>query len=158
MDYFCQSYLYIGPPPYPDNCNITIGCPTIKPKEEIQGGCEGYVFHEQSGCYRREFLGTQSYPGFDQLVCGYCDQIEGRIYYVVAAGTAFPCGQDLCLTGECCIDLTLQTTEPCQEFAFAGNSLCRVDIVDYTCQINPVQTYETGAFCYNLPSVTIELT
>jgi hypothetical protein len=54
--------------------------------------------------------------------------------------------------------LTLQTTEPCQEFAFAGNSLCQVDIVDYTCQIDPVQTYETGAFCYNLPSVTIELT
>ncbi len=164
MDYFCQKATGPEPvnppgsPPYPDNCEITIGCPTIKPKEEIQGGCEGYVFHEQSGCYRREFLGTQSYPGFDQLVCGYCDTDAGRIYYVVAAGVAFPCGQDLCLTGECCIDLTLQTTEPCQEFAFAGNSLCQVDIVDYTCQIDPVQTYETGAFCYNLPSVTIELT
>jgi hypothetical protein len=55
--------------------------------------------------------------------------------------------------------LTTQTVTQCQEFVDLGvSALCQVDIVDYTCQIDPVQTYETGAFCYNLPSVTIELT
>lgn len=155
MDYFCQTYLSIGPPPYPDNCNITIGCPMVLSKTARQGACEGYTLDAETGCYKRDYLETTEDPGFDRIVCGYCDDPEGRIYYD-AIGVANECGAGLCLTGQCCLspaDPTIQTV--CKDFN--DGDYCRIDVSNFACTIGTLQKFTTGAFCYNLPTVTIEM-
>jgi hypothetical protein len=62
------------------------------------------------------------------------------------------------LTGQCCLSLEDRNVQfACKEFSDSDSSFCRVDISNYSCSIRSVQHYTTGAFCYALPTVTIQL-
>lgn len=163
MDYFCQQVVgnNPGPPPYGDGCQITIECPEIQTKASFDATCEEYVLDAQTGCYELVDRSIVNVPGIDQFTCGYCDTEGGRVhYYLDMYGTFSDCGAPaLCTTGECCFDeVSPEIQYNCQEFISSGQSQhCRVDISDYQCTVGNVQTHSTGAFCFNLPTVTIEL-
>lgn len=154
--FFCQDVVPADPELFPEECVINTQCPSgIMPKVPREGGCEGYTLDAESGCYKRDYSAIVQEPGYDQVVCGYCDTEAGRIYYDVFAYSQ-SCGTGICLTGDCCLDVidpTIQTV--CREFN--SDIPCRIDFRDLSCQIDTVQKYTTGAFCYNLPTVTIEL-
>lgn len=166
MDYFCQQATgnNPGPGPYADECSITIGCPEIKPMETIERACQCYLFDEESGCYELQGSIAQQYPGFDSFICGYCDLPEGRFYYDTNMYNTFndSCNMDplICVTGDCCFDPAIPEVQyNCQEFNGERNSAnwCKVEISNYTCTVGALQTFSVGSFCYNLPTVTIEL-
>lgn len=160
MTYFCQSSIYPnpGPPPYADGCEIVVGCPEVKAKQSVDFGCKEYVFDSESGCYELIQTSIKNVPGVDQFTCGFCVTAEGTSYYFSDMyGTFHDCGvPGICTTGDCCFDFgTPEIQYNCQEFV--SDEHCRVDISDYTCNIGALQTHTTGAFCFNLPTVTIEL-
>lgn len=164
MDYFCQqvSGNNPGPPPYDDGCEIVIGCPEIQTKTGIDFPCDKYVFDEASGCYELVERSTKNVPGLDQFTCGYCDTEGGRVYYYLDMyGTFTDCGvPGLCTTGECCFDeVSPEIQYNCPEFISSNTfgAHCRVDISNYVCTIGALQTFSVGSFCFNLPTVTIEL-
>lgn len=163
MDYFCQATTGSnpGPPPYDDACDIVIGCPEVETKTGFDYPCEQYVFDEASGCYELVERSTTNVAGLDRFTCGYCDTDTGRTnYYLDMYGTFDDCGlPGLCTTGECCFDeISPEIQYNCQEFITSGLSeFCRIDISDYTCTVGSLTTHTTGSFCFNLPTVTIEL-
>ena len=164
MDYFCQQVIgnNPGPPPYDDECEIVIGCPEIQTKTGIDFPCDEYVFDEASGCYELVERSTKNTPGLDRFTCGYCDTEGGRVYYYLDMyGTFSDCGiPGLCTTGECCFDeISPEIQYNCPEFISSNTfgAHCRIDITDYVCTIGELQTYSVGSFCFNLPTVTIEL-
>lgn len=160
MAYFCQRYDILGDPPYPEGCEIVIGCPSVLEKESRPGLCQGYTFEafqQGTGCFQRDLFDQSAvYPGFDRIVCGYCIDENGIKTYYDAIGLGNVCGTDLCLADGCCLtqDQPPQVTT-CNEFN--SEQYCRIDVRDFECSIGDLQTYETGAFCYHLPTVTIQL-
>ena len=163
--YFCQQSIEGVPGPSPDDegCeNIVVGCPQIEGKQTIEALCEGYTFDAESGCYVYDGSVPDVWPGRDRFYCGYCETEEGIVkYYSDMYGTFGACAfAGLCLTGECCFTLDNPDTQfACQEFYsdIFGSPFCNVTISNYTCTIGELQTNTVGAFCFNLPSVTIEL-
>ena len=164
--YFCQKSLEGVPGPSPDDegCeNIVVGCPQIEAKQSIEAICEGYTFDSQSGCYAYDGNVPDVWPGRDRFYCGYCETDDGIVkYYSDMYGTFGACAfAGLCLTGECCFNCDNPEVQVvCQEFYsdIFGSPFCNVTISNYTCTIGELQTNAVGAFCFNLPSVTIELT
>ena len=163
--YFCQQPLGGNPGLSPDDegCeNIVVGCPQIEGKQSIEAICEGYTFDAESGCYVYDGSKPDVWPGRDRFYCGYCETDEGIVkYYSDMYGTFGACAfAGLCLTGECCFTFDNPETQfACQEFYsdIFGSPFCNVTISNYTCTIGELQTNTVGAFCFNLPSVTIEL-
>jgi hypothetical protein len=162
--YFCQQPTggLPGPPPYAESCEIVVGCPEVEAKQLAEGTCEGYVFDADSGCYAFDGSVLDSWPGLDRFYCGHCETDEGIVkYYTDMYGTFGACAfTGLCLTGECCFTPDNPDAQfSCQEFYGDqfGSPYCSVTISDYTCTIGELQTNTVGAFCFNLPSVTIEL-
>ena len=165
---FCQrESVSPGPPPYADGCEILIGCPEVLEKTAFDATCDKFVLDEVTGCYERVDQTIINVPGNDDFTCGYCDSETGErtIYYADMYGTF---GSEpvpgLCTTGECCFnEESPETQYNCPEFvdttdsAFAEEEFCRIDITDYTCTVGSLTTHTTGAFCFNLPTVTIEL-
>jgi len=157
----CQGYTNgPGEPPYPDGCSILSGCPEVLTKTaEPDGVCEYFVFDSASGCYeQKQSINTAPKPGRDRLVCGYCESGTGRDYYEYPFEEICNAGNFLCLTGQCCLSLEDRNIQfACKEFSDPDSSFCRVDISNYSCSIGSVQHYTAGAFCYALPTVTIQL-
>ena len=160
----CQSQAAnpIGPgePPYNEDCEIVMGCPEVQSKTaEPDGTCEYFVFESETGCYeQKQPVVTAPRPGQDTLSCGFCDTEGGRVYYGFFFTEICNAGSFLCLTGECCLALEDRNIQfPCKEFSDTDSGFCRVDISNFTCDISEVQHYSGGAFCYALPTVTIQL-
>ena len=161
--WFCTPVGDNTPPLDTEGCFIDAGCPTIETKTGINPGCQQFVFNEQASCYQYKGLGSVDYPGLDMLLCGYCiiDGVTTKYYsnlFGTLPGGAVP-PPDFCETGGCCF-LGFEFGQPvgiynCQEFSTDQN--CRRDILDYTCSIGDLVTYTTGSFCFNLPTVTIQL-
>jgi hypothetical protein len=160
--WFCTPVGDNLPPLDTEGCSLTPGCPTIEEKEGYTAGCETFEWNEAASCYQFKGIVSVDRPGFDRFYCGFCtiDGVTTKYYsslfetYVI--DPAFP---DICETGECCFSefaFGVPVAFNCQEFV-SGYSPCRADILDYTCSIGEVQTFTTGAFCFNLPAVTIEL-
>lgn len=167
--WFCTPVGDNTPPLDTEGCFIDGGCPEVEEKSAITIDCEHFEYNAQVGCYELKGWASQEYPGIDLFYCGYCtiDGVTTR-YYTELFGTYFTewLYPDLCDTGACCFDgfdagfpLPLYN---CKEFNTnvlnqEDARTCRADIIDFTCAIGELQTYETGAFCFNLPTVTVRL-
>lgn len=170
--WFCTPFDATVPPIPPldtEGCSINAGCPTVETKTGMSGTCEGFVYSAQASCYQLNSTAAVDWPGIDLFYCGSCT-IDGVTtkYYTELFSTFLidPGFPDLCETGECCFegfDAGLPVgIYNCKEFVTGSLtqedlSVCRVDILDYTCSIGDLVTYTTGAFCFNLPTVTIQL-
>lgn len=157
---FCQGLL--GLPPYAEGCEINIGCPTVReipPPQSLQCA-DYYIYHEPTACYTLvggQAAGSGNIITSTTLSCGYCIEGEETVYVNTPAVLIDLCapGATLCLTGDCCQDdLVSGIQYVCQEF-YEG--LCATVISDLECSIGEAQHFSGGAFCFNLPTVTIEL-
>jgi hypothetical protein len=161
---FCQRFSAAGEPPYAEGCEIVVGCPVIREipfPEGVDDRCPDYfVYNEEVDC----FVAVASRAGSGNLIestvvnCGYCIEdgqtIQGD-YPALLVDLCAP-GATLCLTGECCQNELANSPQfVCQEFY---DGLCATVISDLDCTVGEVQYFTGGAFCFNLPTVTIQLT
>jgi hypothetical protein len=160
---FCQRFDAAGEPPYAEGCEIIVGCPVIRNlpgPESIQ--CSGYfIYNETVDCFvlvGGQSAGSGNIVTSTTLSCGYCVE-DGQTVWadtpLVLLDLCAP-GATLCLTGECCQNELVNSPQfVCQEF-YEG--LCATVISDLDCTVGEVQYFTGGAFCFNLPTVTIQLT
>ena len=160
---FCQASL--GQPPYEEGCEIVVGCPVIREipfPENVDDRCFNYfIYNESVDCF--VLVGGQG-AGSGNLIestvinCGYCIE-DGQTVWadapLILLDQCAP-GATLCLTGECCQNELVNSIQfVCQEF-YEG--LCATVISDLECEVGEPQYFTGGAFCFNLPTVTIQLT
>ena len=158
---FCQASL--GQPPYEEGCEINIGCPTLRnlpAPESLQ--CSNYfIYNETVDCFvlvGGQLAGSGNIITSTTLSCGYCVEDGQTIWANVGPILSDLCapGATLCLTGECCQNELVNSPQfVCQEF-YEG--LCATVISDLECEVGQPQYFTGGAFCFNLPTVTIQLT
>lgn len=158
---FCSGVY--GLPPHAEGCEINIGCPSIReippPSPPAPLCVNFYVYSEAADCYILTAgpSGGGNVINSTQIHCGYCDEGGQTIWLdqpIMLLDLCSP-GATLCVTGECCQDsLNSGVQYVCQEF-YEG--LCATVISDLECSIGEAQHFSGGAFCFNLPTVTIEL-
>jgi hypothetical protein len=160
---FCQRFDAAGEPPYAEGCEIIVGCPVIRNlpgPESLQ--CSNYfIYNETVDCFvlvGGQSAGSGNIITSTTLSCGYCVE-DGQTNWAnvgpILSDLCAP-GATLCLTGECCQNELVNSPQfVCQEF-YEG--LCATVISDLDCTVGEVQYFTGGAFCFNLPTVTIQLT
>jgi len=160
---FCQRFDAAGEPPYAEGCEIVVGCPVIRNlpgPESLQ--CSNYfIYNETVDCFilvGGQLAGSGNIITSTTLSCGYCVEDGQTIWANVGPILSDLCapGATLCLTGECCQNELVNSPQfVCQEF-YEG--LCATVISDLSCTVGEVHYFTGGAFCFNLPTVTIQLT
>ena len=180
--FFPECENHNGPmPPNPSNppgleCFTSEGCPQILYKfYELELTCTGFEQYEENGCFMKVGGAIQQWPGWDIFACGYCTDDTGAttpvytsMYNTVSAGCLggpSPPGPLLCYTVDCCYDFGSALTYDCPDVLEStsggvggvGTSICKIDILNYTCTIGTIEKFTVGAVCFNLPTVTIEL-
>ena len=160
---FCQRLDAAGEPPYSEGCEIVVGCPVIRNlpgPESLQ--CSNYfIYNETVDCFvlvGGQSAGSGNVITSTTLSCGYCVE-DGQTNWAnvgpILLDLCAP-GATLCLTGECCQNELVNSPQfVCQEFY---DGLCATVISDLSCTVGEVQYFTGGAFCFNLPTVTIQLT
>jgi hypothetical protein len=160
---FCQRFDAAGEPPYAEGCEIIVGCPVIRNlpgPESLQ--CSGYfIYNETVDCFvlvGGQSAGSGNVITSTTLSCGYCVE-DGQTNWAnvgpILSDLCAP-GATLCLTGECCQNELVNSIQfVCQEF-YEG--LCATVVSDLSCTVGEAQYFTGGAFCFNLPTVTIQLT
>jgi hypothetical protein len=162
---FCQAFSAAGEPPYAEGCEIVVGCPVIREipfPEDIDDRCFNYfIYNESVDCFvlvGGQGAGSGNLITSTTLNCGYCVEDGQTNWANVGPILSDPCapGATLCLTGECCQNELVNSIQfVCQEF-YEG--LCATVISDLECEVGQPQYFTGGAFCFNLPTVTIQLT
>ena len=159
---FCQASL--GQPPYEEGCEIVEGCPVIReldPPFDLGYQCFGYfyAYNDSVDCFVRVASpGSGNVINSTVINCGYCIEDGQTVWADTPLMLTDQCapGATLCLTGECCQNELVNSPQfVCQEF-YEG--LCATVISDLECEVGQPQYFTGGAFCFNLPTVTIQLT
>jgi len=165
LSVFCQTPTAAGVPPYAEGCEINIGCPTIRSLSVPDNfACPDYfVYNNSVNCYvfyapGDQGAGSGNVVTSTTLSCGYCVE-DGQTNWAnlgpIITDLCRP-NATLCLTGDCCqYELVNSTQFVCHEFY---DGLCAEVVSNLQCTIGQAQYFSGGAFCFKLPTVTIQLT
>ena len=157
-------------------------CPIIVDKTEFVGTSPAFLKDGpcSSTCEgSSDFYCTETYPGFDDLVCTTeLDPLGNYVYPVLVGSPVDDCPPPITPPGEgCTVDGCgdfggncgyLDSTQNCDAYIFDGGNIltapcpdlwgyCRRDIYDLTCEYGTVTSYGAFNLCPSIPSVTLRL-